>query len=159
VHRRTFLSMLAAAWISPTDFQSKGVHLAQAARTQLGITTGYDPNYTRIHYPGGDVPRTTGVCADVIVRAARDAFQLDLQQLVHEDMLRDFNAYPSRHTWALQHPDPNIDHRRALNLQAYWRRANATLWSPQVATSGDAFHIRSSPATSSPGSSTPVCHT
>src|SRR5277367_1303501 len=133
--RRAFLSTgLAALW-SPGS--SKGAKLAAAASNQLGVTTGYDPNYTRIPYPSGDVPRTTGVCADVIVRAARDALALDLQKLLHEDMSRNFAAYPR--TWNLQHPDSNIDHRRVLNLEVFWRRQNAQLWAASSKTSGEAF--------------------
>lgn len=45
---------------------------------------------------------------------------MDLQQRVHEDMARAFSAYPK--TWGLSRPDPNIDHRRVPNLQAYLRR-------------------------------------
>jgi uncharacterized protein YijF (DUF1287 family) len=139
MHRRAFLvSSLAALacpiqrasasrheWVSAAP--SSGQLLAEAARRQLGVPTGYDPSYTRIPYPGGDVSRTTGVCADVIIRAAREALHLDLQQLVHDDMTRNFAAYPR--TWSMPHPDANIDHRRVLNLEVFWRRHNAQLWS------------------------------
>lgn len=104
---------------------------------QLGVTTGYDSNYTRIAYPNGDVPRTTGVCADVIVRAARDALNLDLQQLVHEDMAHNFAAYPTK--WGAKHPDPSIDHRRVLNLEVYWTRVGARLWAASAQTAGNDF--------------------
>src|SRR5580698_6830668 len=124
--RRTFLGNLIAGALTATLPAKPGEHLATAARTQLGVTTTYDPHYTRIPYPNGDVPRSTGVCADVIVRAGRDGLGLDLQKLVHEDMQRDFAAYP--HTWALTHPDANIDHRRVLNLEAFWRRTKCELW-------------------------------
>ena len=43
--------------------------LLRAARTQIGVTTGYDPAYVTLDYPGGDVPRETGVCTDVVIRA------------------------------------------------------------------------------------------
>ncbi|HEX7759987.1 MAG TPA: DUF1287 domain-containing protein, partial [Caulobacteraceae bacterium] len=99
-----------------------------AAAAQLGVTTSYDPNYRRIAYPGGDGPRATGVCADVVVRAARDAWGADLQKLVHEDMAAAFADYPSRRVWGLTRPDANIDHRRVLNLEAYWRRCGAQVW-------------------------------
>ncbi len=56
----------------------------------------YDPGYTALRYPGGDVPRERGVCTDVVIRAYRDAFGLDLQALVHDDMRRAFAAYPHR---------------------------------------------------------------
>ncbi len=132
--RRDFLATgLAALSTAPSPL----ARLAQAARAQLGVTTGYDPTYTRIAYPNGDVPRATGVCADVIVRAGRDALALDLQRLVHEDMSRDFAAYP--HAWGLRGPDANIDHRRVLNLEVFWRRAGAQVWLAQGKTPGDAF--------------------
>jgi uncharacterized protein len=116
---------------------SHGELLAQAARKQIGVTTGYDPKYTRIPYPNGDVPRTTGVCCDVIVRAGRDALTLDLQQLIHEDMIRAFAAYPK--TWAMQHPDANIDHRRVPNLETFWRRTGCELWQEAAPTAGNGF--------------------
>lgn len=121
--RRTLLlsGLAAAAARAPTP----GERLAAAARAQLGVTRDYDPAYRRIAYPNGDVPRSTGVCADVVIRAARDALGLDLQRLVHEDMARAFAAYPSRRAWGLTAPDANIDHRRVLNLEVYWRRQGA----------------------------------
>ena len=135
--RRTFLATgIAALAVSPKPGDI-GARLAAAAHAQLGITTGYDPNYSRLAYPGGDVPRSTGVCADVIVRAGRDALRVDLQKLVHQDMLRDFGAYPR--TWKMAHPDANIDHRRVLNLEVFWRRAGAQLWAAKDKTNGDDF--------------------
>jgi uncharacterized protein YijF (DUF1287 family) len=103
--------------------------LVAAAESQIGVTTIYDPSYVRIDYPGGDVPRDRGVCTDVIVRAYRDAFHLDLQVLVHEDMKRNFAAYPQ--SWGLPGPDPNIDHRRVPNLRTFLKRKGSDLggWS------------------------------
>jgi hypothetical protein len=106
---------------------------------QLGVTTSYDPNYTKLSYPGGDVSRSTGVCADVVIRAARDGLGLDLQKLVHEDMVTHFNAYPARKVWGSREPDTNIDHRRVLNLETYWTRAGARLWAAIAPTPGDGF--------------------
>lgn len=94
-----------------------GGRLVEAARTQVGVTLGYDPAYRRIAYPGGDVPLATGVCTDVVIRALR-AQGLDLQQRVHEDMRRHFSAYPQH--WGLKRPDPNIDHRRVPNLMTWF---------------------------------------
>ena len=119
--------------------QSAGEKLAAAARAQVGITTGYEPAWTPIGYPHGDVPRSTGVCADVVIRAARDALGLDLQLLVHEDMMKHFDAYPARRTWGSQRPDTNIDHRRVLNLEAFFQRNGACQWRATVPTSGDGF--------------------
>ncbi len=99
--------------------------LVAAARRQVGVTLTYDAAYSRLDYPGGDVPRERGVCTDVIVRAYRDGLNLDLQVLVHEDMRRAFSAYPP--LWGLKKTDRNIDHRRVPNLQAFFKRAGAAL--------------------------------
>ena len=99
--------------------------LIGAAQDQVGRTVIYDPAYVRLAYPGGDVPIERGVCCDVVVRAYRGAFGLDLQKLVHEDMARAFSAYPR--TWGLRRPDRNIDHRRVLNLETFFRRKGAAL--------------------------------
>ena len=69
--------------------------LLASAIEQTGITTGYDPAYVSIAYPGGDVPLETGVCSDVIVRAFRRA-NIDLQKEVHEDMKASWAMYPRR---------------------------------------------------------------
>ena len=84
----------------------------------------FDRQYRRIAYPGGDVPRGVGVCADVVVRAYR-GIGIDLQRLVHEDMARHFSAYP--HVWGLKAPDANIDQRRVLNLRVFFARHGAAL--------------------------------
>src|ERR1035438_9302630 len=150
MERRSFLGGLAAfgfvagrlskLWAgSGVAAQTKGQRLADAARAQVGVTVGYDPTWTHLSYPGGDVPRSTGVCADVVIRAARDALGLDLQKLVHEDMVKDFSAYPARKAWGSKRPDANIDHRRVLNLEAYWTRAGARLWAAAGPVAGDSF--------------------
>lgn len=99
--------------------------LVAAARKQIGVTLTYDAAYSRLDYPGGDVPRERGVCTDVLVRAYRDGLGIDLQVLVHEDMRRAFSAYPA--LWGLKKTDRNIDHRRVPNLQAFFKRAGAAL--------------------------------
>jgi uncharacterized protein YijF (DUF1287 family) len=90
-----------------------------SAVEQTKITTGYDPAYVKIDYPGGDVPPETGVCSDVIVRAFRKA-GIDLQKEVHEDMNVAWSVYPRR--WGNAGPDSNIDHRRVLNLMTFFQR-------------------------------------
>lgn len=119
-----------------------GERLAQAARAQVGVTTGYDPVWTRLSYPNGDVPRPTGVCADVVIRAARDGLGLDLQKLVHEDMVKHFDDYPARRAWGERVPDASIDHRRVLNLEAYFTRMGARLWVATAPIPGDKFPLR-----------------
>lgn len=99
--------------------------LVEAAEGQIGITLSYDPAYTQIDYPGGDVPIGKGVCTDVIIRAYRDGLNTDLQKLVHEDMRANFTAYPRN--WGLKRPDRNIDHRRVPNLMTFFKRRGASL--------------------------------
>lgn len=89
------------------------------ARTQVGVTLGYDPAYRTLSYPGGDVPMATGVCTDVVIRALRQQ-GLDLQEAVHRDMRGNFAAYPKN--WGLSRPDSNIDHRRVPNLMTWFKR-------------------------------------
>jgi uncharacterized protein len=137
--RREFLSSFVLAIVAPATAADRGRKLADAASAQLSTTDSYDPSYRRIAYPGGDVPRSTGVCADVVVRAGRDGLGLDLQQLVHEDMLRDFSAYPSQRMWGLLQPDANIDHRRVPNLEIFWSRTGGRLWTASQPTNGDDF--------------------
>jgi uncharacterized protein len=99
--------------------------LIAAAERQVGVTVHYDPTYVQLRYPGGDVPLDRGVCTDVVIRAYRDGLGIDLQKLVHEDMKKNFSAYPTN--WSLKKPDTNIDHRRVPNLQAYFRRQKSSL--------------------------------
>ncbi|WGI20799.1 DUF1287 domain-containing protein [Amylibacter sp. IMCC11727] len=98
---------------------------ANAAASQIGVTTGYDPAYVSLDYPLGDLPRRTGVCTDVVIRALRDAHGIDLQERVHRDMKANFASYPKN--WGLKRPDPNIDHRRVPNLRRYFERQGASL--------------------------------
>ena len=98
--------------------------MLEGAIAQAGVTTGYDPAYVALDYPNGDVPETTGVCSDVVVRALRKA-GTDLQKEVHEDMKAARSAYPNK--WGANNPDRNIDHRRVLNLMTYFTRKGKSL--------------------------------
>lgn len=113
---------LAQEALAAPDWRST---LVEAAREQIGVTTFYDPTYVRLDYPGGDVAPDRGVCTDVIVRAYRRAFRLDLQKLVHEDMAANFAAYPK--IWGLKATDRNIDHRRVGNLATFFARNGVSL--------------------------------
>ncbi len=95
--------------------------LVDAAIERTDHTVRYDPAYVRIPYPNGDVSPETGVCTDEIIRAYR-AVGIDLQREVHEDMLRNFSAYPNQRRWLLAHTDTNIDHRRVPNLMTFFAR-------------------------------------
>jgi uncharacterized protein YijF (DUF1287 family) len=93
--------------------------LADSAYTLTKQNVIYDPQYTRIGYPNGDVPADRGVCTDVIIRAYRK-MGIDLQKEVHEDMNDNFTKYPQR--WGNSRPDKNIDHRRVPNLMTFFTR-------------------------------------
>ena len=124
----------------PLPSTPRAARLIAAARRQIGVTVHYDAAYTPLPFPNGDVPRATGVCTDVIVRAYRDAFGLDLQALLHADMEAAFAAYPR--TWGLARPDSNIDHRRVPNLRVWLTRKRAALPIPPDASGwqpGDIF--------------------
>ncbi len=114
--------------------------LIAAARSQIGVTLAYDPAYTSLGFPNGDVPRAKGVCTDVVIRAYRDALGIDLQALVNADMKAAFGRYPKR--WGLTRPDANIDHRRVPNLETFLTRKGARLplsTRPQDWQPGDIF--------------------
>jgi hypothetical protein len=76
----------------------------------------YIERYVSIAYPGGDVPRTEGVCSDTVIRALRNA-GLDLQREVHEDILRAPAAYPM-----VEKVDASINHRRVRTLLPWFVR-------------------------------------
>lgn len=125
--------ILAAGWLCASvaaiaDIAApSGLDLARAARQQIGVTTRYDPAYQRIPFPNGDLPRSTGVCTDVVIRALRDARRLDLQREVNADMKANWDAYPRRWQWMQRKPDPNIDHRRVPNLMTFFKRRGYAL--------------------------------
>ena len=48
-----------------------------------------------------------------------------------------FDDYPRK--WGTKRPDANIDHRRVLNLEVFWQRSGAALWTSQKKMAGDAF--------------------
>jgi uncharacterized protein YijF (DUF1287 family) len=89
------------------------------ARREVKNRTAYDASYEVISYPGGDVSPDRGACTDVVIRAFRNA-GIDLQQLIHEDMEKNFHLYPQK--WGLSSPDPNIDHRRVPNQVCFFER-------------------------------------
>ena len=99
--------------------------LIAAARGQVGVTVIYDPSYQSLAFPGGDVATVRGVCTDVLIRALRDAWGVDLQLATNRDMKAAFSAYPK--AWGLKTTDRNIDHRRVPNLQTLLTRVGASL--------------------------------
>ncbi|MCE9624708.1 MAG: DUF1287 domain-containing protein [Deltaproteobacteria bacterium] len=98
--------------------------IISGAISQTSQTLYYDPAYTQIPYPNGDLPSDRGVCTDVVIRAFRKG-GVDLQALVHQDMQKNFSAYPK--TWGLKQTDANIDHRRVPNLMTFFARKGKSL--------------------------------
>lgn len=100
--------------------------LVDAAHERLNHKVRYDGSYLEIPYPWGDVPKNMGVCTDVVIRAYRK-LGIDLQERVHQDMSRSFTQYPNLPKWDRVAPDPNIDHRRVLNLRVFFAHMGAAL--------------------------------
>lgn len=115
----TVMACQATAQSQP-DFLAK---LSSAAIERTHHPVRYVSSYVRIPYPAGDVPGDTGVCTDEVIRSYR-ALGIDLQKEVHEDMARNFDAYPHGRQ---RHPDANIDHRRVPNLMVFFARHGTIL--------------------------------
>lgn len=96
---------------------SFGLRIAHAARESVQQGPRYDTGYAVIDYPGGDPGWEVGNSADLVVRSLR-AVGIDLQKLVHEDLLRAPRAYRA----VGRKLDTNIDHRRLRNLIIFFER-------------------------------------
>jgi uncharacterized protein YijF (DUF1287 family) len=97
-----------------------GAAVAAGAAEQLKNPAAYqrpEPGPFRLAYPGGDIQPDLACDADVLVRAVRKA-GLDLQVLVHEDVLVD----PAAYAGLVTAPDPDIDHRRSDVLAVFLSR-------------------------------------
>ncbi len=121
VKRNVSMQRLVSPTAQTPDSAARVQTVIDAAMSQIGRTTLYDPAYVALAYPGGDVPMVRGVCTDVVIRAYR-AIGVDLQVAVYQDMRRAFSAYPSS---GRSVPDPNIDHRRVRNMLVFFARAGA----------------------------------
>lgn len=72
-------------------------------------------NTARATYPNGDVNPKEGICADLVVRALRNA-GIDLQKAVHTDVVSNKKAY------GVKKPDKYIDQRRVWILKTFFKR-------------------------------------
>jgi uncharacterized protein YijF (DUF1287 family) len=108
---------------SRADFTRR---LVAAAVERTHHTVRYESAYVGILYPGGDVPADTGACTDEIIRSYR-AVGVDLQKEVHEDMVDNFDLYPSKTRYHARGTDKNIDHRRVPNLMVFFQRKGESL--------------------------------
>lgn len=119
---KAILSVILFLTFSVQDTFS--LRLSNAALSLTKDHVVYDGSYRQIPYPNGDVPKNTGVCTDVVIRAYRK-LGIDLQKEVHEDMKANFSKYPK--TWGLKSTDTNIDHRRVPNLQVFFTRKGTSI--------------------------------
>lgn len=115
------LAFSSSGHADTTAADNISANLVRAAKERTLHGVRYDGQYYSIPYPNGDVPQNIGVCTDLVIRSFRK-LGVDLQQKVHEDMLANFDLYPSKRLWGLTAPDKNIDHRRVPNLQVFFSR-------------------------------------
>jgi uncharacterized protein len=108
-----FLILFCSVWL----FAGTNEAFIKSAQDQIGKTLTYNPEYVSIKYPMGDIPISKGVCTDVVIRAFRGV-DIDLQERIYKDKKK----FPSRYKglYYTDKLDPNIDHRRVKNIQAYF---------------------------------------
>ena len=104
-----------------------GDGLAAAAIDYAQRKVTYETAYYKIPYPNGDVPMNKGKAEDVVIRCYRQ-MGIDLQKEIHDDLSANYRDYP-RVFAGVTAPDPNMDHRRALNLQRFFSRKGVELGS------------------------------
>lgn len=132
--RKKIFIMMVVSFLAFQSFgqSTNALKLASAGVQLIQQKVSYDPAYTKISYPNGDVPSNKGVCTDVIIRAYRNALKVDLQKDVHEDMNANFKLYPK--DWGRKTTDANIDHRRVYNLMVFFKRKGIAKPITKVAT-------------------------
>ncbi|MEA1879587.1 MAG: DUF1287 domain-containing protein, partial [Campylobacterota bacterium] len=111
-YKINLLFMLLTVW----SIAGTNSNFIKSAQNQIGKTVTYNPEYRTLKYPMGDIELSKGVCTDVIVRAFRGV-DIDLQEKIYKDKKRTPNRYKG--LYYTDKLDPNIDHRRVKNIQAY----------------------------------------
>lgn len=97
--------------------------IMQGAKDQLGspartirVEEG-ENNY----FKDGDPPGDLAISTDIVARAFLEA-GFNLRDLVYEDISNNFDQYPIREKWGRSFCDPNIDYRRVLNMEIFFKR-------------------------------------
>ena len=120
------------------------------ARKTVHNADAYQGGYLVLPYPMGDVPRTIGVCTDVVIRALRNA-GIDLQAEVHRDIARAPRAYPMVKKAG---GDANIDHRRVKTIlpwfRRHWDQRSAVATPTDPLRPGDVLFLDTFPSKSGP---------
>lgn len=112
----SFVSAFDTSGPRTTLSSSEEGAIVKRARLELDRVAVYDNTWMETSsYPMGDVAPSRGACTDVVVRSLRE-IGIDLQELVHEDILRDMPAYGV--SWV----DTNIDHRRVSTMFTFFSR-------------------------------------
>jgi len=114
---KTLIKLIVTVAILSSLSLAKSVdRFIDSAHSQIGKTITYNPEYVKLKYPMGDIALSKGVCTDVVVRALR-TLNIDLQERIYKDK----KAHPKRYRglYYTDRLDPNIDHRRVKNIQAY----------------------------------------
>jgi len=100
--RDSWVRQWRAAYTLSADVESAGASrsadtiaelIVEGAKERARRAARYDASYRGIAFPMGDVPDDRGACTDVLIRSLRAA-GIDMQELIHRDMSRDFSAYP-----------------------------------------------------------------
>lgn len=120
--KKILLGILVVVLLAFTSQQKQKVIAHAVWQTTQEVT--YDGRYISMSYPNGDVPANIGVCTDVVIRAYR-AIDIDLQKLIHEDMLVARVIYNKK--YYTKKIDKNIDHRRTQNMQTFLKRKGTSV--------------------------------
>jgi uncharacterized protein len=130
-HADTIKQIVAGAYSevsNETEYNAEMLEKYFPPTYKNGVDTG------RSVYPNGDVNPKEGICADLVVRALRNA-GIDLQKSVHLDILSNKKAY------GVQTPDRYIDQRRVWILKTYfqrnWKSLSVSLDNPNNWQPGD----------------------
>lgn len=89
------------------------IDIVNQARNEIKKKTQYKSNY----YVGGYPPEGEGVCTDVVWRALKGA-NINLKEMIDKDIKENIKFYKR----VEGKPDPNIDFRRVLNQDVYFKR-------------------------------------
>ena len=120
------------------------IDIVLGARKLVENKARYIERYVDIPYPGGDVPRTEGVCTDTVIRSLRNA-GIDLQKEVHEDLLRHPEAYPM-----VEKVNASINHRRVKTVVRWFERHFTRLPDGTAYRPGDVVFFDTFPAREGP---------
>jgi|GEM_PF-687158 len=124
-------SELSLKKIELTEAQKKIINGAREnlnENTEYDLTMGYyvltyrdgEDTGSKV-FPEGDLDPEIGVCTDVIVRSLRYGGVTDLQKELNEDIISNRSDYPFSR-WGNKKADPNIDHRRVMNLEVWFSK-------------------------------------